>query len=71
MHYIASLRSVQSCMNASMDAELAVLNVSAYCWKKVAIRKHMVGHESYQYRYSIWIEALALMAYARPLIHKI
>ena len=47
-------------MNASMDAELVVLSVSTDSWETEAINKGMVGKESYQYRYSVWIETLAL-----------
>ena len=32
VHYIVSSRSVQVCMNATMDAELAVLSVSTNSW---------------------------------------
>ena len=60
-----SSQSVQACMNASMDAELAVSSVSADCWETKGISEHMAGHESFQYRYSVWIELLALLAYAR------
>ena len=58
-------------MNASMDAELAVLSVCTDCWETKGTSKRMAGHESYQYRYSVWIEVLALSAYTRPLVHKI
>ena len=55
-------------MNASMDAELAVLSVSTYSWETEAINQWMVGKESYWYRYSARVEALALSAYAKPLV---
>ena len=55
-------------MNASMDAELAVSSVSTDSWETEAINKWMVGKESYRCRYSIWIEALALLAYSKPLV---
>ena len=55
-------------MNALMDAELAVLSFSTDSWKTEAINERMVGKETYQYRYSVWIEALALLACARPLV---
>ena len=58
-------------MNALMDAELAVSSVSTDSWETNAINEGMVGKESYRYRYSIWIEWLALAAYARPLVHNI
>ena len=63
-----SSRSIQACMNALMDAKLAVLSVSTDSWETEAIKQWMVGKESYWYRYSAWIEALALSAYARPLV---
>ena len=53
----ASSRSVQERMRAWMNSELAVSVVSAYCWVTVAISERMFGNESYQYRYSVWIEA--------------
>ena len=55
-------------MNALMDAELAVLSFSTDSWKTKAINERIVGKETYQYRYSVWIEALALSAYARLLV---
>ena len=58
-------------MNASMDAKLAVSSVSTDSWETEAINKQMVGKESYRYKYSIWIEALALLADARPLACKV
>ena len=56
-------------MNASMDAELAVSSVSTDSLETEVINERMVGKESYPYRYSIWIEALALSADPRPLVH--
>ena len=58
-------------MNVSMDAKLEVSSVSTDCWETKGISEHMAEHESYQYKYSIWIEVLALLAYARPLLCKI
>ena len=55
-------------MNSLMKAKVEVLSVSTYCWETVAISKCMVGNESYRYRYTAWIEALALLAYAKPLV---
>ena len=49
-------------MNPSMDAELAVSSVTTDSWETEAINEGMVGKESYRYRYSVWIEALALSA---------
>ena len=40
-------------------------------WQLVKQRLLMIGKESYWYRYSIWIEALTLSPYARPLVCKI
>ena len=58
-------------MNYLMNAELAASSVSAYCWETMAISKHMVWNDSYRYRYTVWIEVLALLAYARPLVRKL
>ena len=58
-------------MNASMDAELAVSSVSTDSWEKEAINERMVGKESHRYRYSVWIEVLALSAYSRSLVRNI
>ena len=49
-----------------MDTEVAVLSVSTNSWETGAVNEWMVGKESYWYTYSIWIEVLALSAYARP-----
>ena len=54
-----------------MDAELAVSSVSTDSWEKEAINEWMVGKESYRYKYSVWIEVLALLAYSRPLVRNI
>ena len=51
-------------MNALMEYELAVSSVNTDSWEREAIKERMVEKESYRYRYSIWIEALALSAYA-------
>ena len=48
-----------------MDADLAVSSVSADRWETKHISKCMARHKSYQYRYSIWIEVLALLANGR------
>ena len=58
-------------MNALMDAELAVSSISTDSWKTGVTNKQMVGKESYQYKYSIWVKALALLANARPLVCKV
>ena len=58
-------------MNASMDAELATSSVSVDCWEIKGISDCMAGQETYQYRFSIWIEVLVLLAYATLLLHKI
>ena len=57
-------------MNALMDGELAVSSISTDSWKTGVINKRMVGKEIYQYKYSIWIKALVLLANARPLVCK-
>ena len=52
---MASSQSVQACMNAAMDTDLAVLSVSTDFWEIKCISEHMAGHKSYQYRYNVWI----------------
>ena len=71
VHYIVSSRSAWSCTNGSIDAELAISCVSTNYWETKGISKCMAGHKSYHYRYSVWIEVLALSAYAMPLLCKI
>ena len=39
-------------MNASLDAELATLNVSEDCWETKAISKHMGRHKAIDIPYS-------------------
>ena len=58
-------------MDASMDAELAVSSVSTDSWETEVINELIVGKESYRYRYSIWIDVLALSAYSRLLVRNI
>ena len=68
---ILATNIMRACMNFFTKAKLAVLSVNAYCWETVAISEYMVGNESYRYRYSVWIEALVLLSYARPIVRNI